>query len=657
MKNKLFLVSSSMLLALILGSCGGETPTESSSEPAEETSVSSESESASSESEPIESESTSEELSEEKPNPRVKQEMPTAEIIDADTDFGDPSSWAGTQYTSQSLGYVYLQDVISDDVYDWGHSILFEDGVYKMWWVRPAVYDAIFYAESTDLKNWVNVQRVLCLSPNATNIKKYANIKGMLGKPSVVHVGDTYYMYFEAPATEDPDLSQTVLEWDNQVMLATSKDGISWEFHCDEQGEPTPVVAMNDAFMKDGTKKNYGEGQPSVFYKDGTFYLTYCHVIYAPGDRENGIYLATSKDGVNFGDPSTHKRISSGNGLGVTYNERTGKYMKCTNSTIVESATLDFTGDVQEYPYCEYNEMSTVRNFPEFIRNPHGLVDKETFYVISLQGERSTTEDWRANYRTWDGYIYAMNPCEFENRPIELPNGAKLTENNLKGYKERKNTYSKPTADAIYASDSSIKIDCVKDAAYENATRVEISRPVYDYGSDFTSTWGEAYVAWNEQYLYVYANIYDTTHDVSYGLLNHTYLYMHDSLDVFVDAVHDYGTGVDVPYDIEQYMIGVDSNNEEFCIKGSNEFDMTDEFSGVRHRVKLREFGYDVEFRVPWHELVTEEIYENKVIGLDFQINDARNNGVGREASVVWSDHTGNSFRFVDKMGDFYLVK
>ena len=30
---------------------------------------------------------------------------------------------------------------------------------------------------------------------------------------------------------------------------------------------------------------------------------------------------------------------------------------------------------------------------------------------------------------------------------------------------------------------------------------------------------------------------------------------------------------------------------------------------------------------------------------------------VGREALVAWADHTGNSFRFTDQMGDVYLIK
>lgn len=81
--------------------------------------------------------------------PRKKQQMPTCEIVDKDYTYGDSSAWAGDKYASADLGYVYLQDVIDDNVYDWGHTVIKEDGKYKMWWVRPAVYDAIFYAEST----------------------------------------------------------------------------------------------------------------------------------------------------------------------------------------------------------------------------------------------------------------------------------------------------------------------------------------------------------------------------------------------------------------------------------------------------------------------------------------------------------------------------
>ena len=357
--------------------------------------------------------------------PRKKQEMPVAKIVDTDNDYGADSGWAGDAYASLDLGSVYLQDFINDTVYDWGHSVIYEDGTYKMWWVRPAIYDSIYYAESKDLKNWTNVQRVICLSPNSTNVKKYDNIKGMIGKPSVLHVDGTYYMYFEAPASEDPDITQTVLEWDNQVLLATSSDGIEWEFYCDENGEPIPVIAMPEELMGNTNDKEYGAGQPSAFYKDGKFYVTYCYVIYSQNIAE--IRVASSEDGKTFGDVSTHRKISGGNGYGVTYNTKTEKYMMATPEKIYESDTLDFNS-AKSYTYYTYDTSSVQTGFCEFVKNPSGLVDTETFYTIHLQGAKSTTGDWRGEHKTWDGHIHAVNPCEYENRPLTLPNGGKATE-------------------------------------------------------------------------------------------------------------------------------------------------------------------------------------------------------------------------------------
>ena len=592
--------------------------------------------------------------------PRQKQEMPTARIVDADYDYGDEAAWAGSEYASVDLGSVYLQDVISDTVYDWGHSVIKEGDTYKMWWVRPAVYDAIFYAESKDLKNWTDVQRVISLSPNATNITSYNAIKGMLGKPSVVHVGDTYYMYFEAPATEDPSTSATVKEWDNQVMLATSPDGINWNFYCAEGNEPTPVVSMPASLMGDTNNRHYGAGQPSVFYKDDTFYLTYCYVLYGSAP-ETGIWLATSSDGIHFGERSTHTRVSDKNGLGFTYNTLTGKYMRCSETRISESDTPDFTdqpANTSGNVYYSFEASQTVASFAEFVRNPHGLVDTMTFYIIHMQGVKSATSDWRTENATWDGHIHAVNPAEYANRTVTLPNGGAATENNLKEYRDRTNVYTRPDADAVYASTEEIAVDGVKESIYDGATKITVARSVYNYGSNFTDSWAEAWVAWNEEYLFVYAQVYDKLIDNSYPISSVATSYMHDSLDIFVDPANDHTTENE-PWGLEQYAICNGSDNSDFIIKGSNDYDLKDEdfVKKTRHRVTLTDYGYAVEVRVPWNEFVVDYIEENAVIGMDFQVNDAMGGGVGREAIVCWSDYTANAFRFVDVMGDVRLVK
>ena len=48
--------------------------------------------------------------------------------------------------------------------------------------------------------------------------------------------------------------------------------------------------------------------------------------------------------------------------------------------------------------------------------------------------------------------------------------------------------------------------------------------------------------------------------------------------------------------------------------------------------------------------------YHSQIILSGRKINDDMGAGY-REAMVVWGDHTGNSFRFVDKFGDIYLIK
>ncbi len=597
---------------------------------------------------------------------RKKQVMPTAEIVDKDYDYGDESTWVADTLSSQDLGKVYLQDVIEDDVYDWGHSVLKEGDTYKMWWCRPGFYDSIFYAESKDLKNWTNVERVICFSPNQTNVKKYRNIKGMLGKPSVVKVGGTYYMYFEAPASEDPDLNATVLEWDNQVMLATSSDGKKWTLH-GKDGEPVPVIAMPADKMGDKNKKTYGVGQPSAFYQDGTFYLTYCYVI----ENVHEIRVATSTDGINFGDTSTHRRISPSNGRGVTYNSRTQKYMM-VGGTLWESDTLDFTSS-EPQTFCSFNSNEVTTSFYEFVRNEQGIVDTETFYVIHQYGTKSSDpDDWRVGHETWDGYIHAVNPKAYGNRMITLPNGGANTENNRAGYKNRSNRYTLPTAEAIYAANDAITIDGVKDDVYNGASKIEVTRPVYSYGSNLTDSWAEVWVAWNEENLYIYANVYDKTPNIEFDISTDAMKsYMHDSFDVMIDTVNDHGENRDVAYGIEQYIVCADSVGGSLLIKSPHDTNITSDFkaSDRRYRTEKRDFGYTVEFQLKWYEFAlndgmgTDYVKENAVIGMDFQVNDAMGNRyglskpVGREAMVVWANHTGNSFQFLDGFGDVRLVK
>ena len=100
-------------------------------------------------------------------------------------------------------------------------------------------------------------------------------------------------------------------------------------------------------------------------------------------------------------------------------------------------------------------------------------------------------------------------------------------------------------------------------------------------------------------------------------------------------------------------------------IKSPHDTNITSDFKPEerRFRTETTNFGYTVEFRLKWYEFAVDGVFENAVIGMDFQVNDAMGNTydmdrpIGREAMVVWSDHTGNSFQYLDGFGDVRLVK
>ena len=162
-------------------------------------------------------------------------------------------------YTVQELGLMQLEDYPIDGVYDNAFNILYIDGVYRMWWCRACPFDTVWYAESKDLKNWYNAQCVIDLHGVQTTY-----MKEMLSWPSVLYVDGKYHMFFEAPAK----IAESG-EYSNNVLYATSKDGLKWTFYPNNK-DPKPVIVNPN--VREGV---YGVGQPKAFYKDGYFYVVY----------------------------------------------------------------------------------------------------------------------------------------------------------------------------------------------------------------------------------------------------------------------------------------------------------------------------------------------------------------------------------------------
>jgi hypothetical protein len=207
--------------------------------------------------------------------------------------------------------------------YDWGACVMYDGGLYRLWWVRlggasksrfpyatvlpdgqrfeftyPDWGDRVYYAESRDGRTWhldgkdyagpvdrfgPDANRpLMVLGPAETDQER-----NHIGSPTVIKVAGTYYMYYEAcsefACTRQSDGRITVgNEYHNQVFVATSKDGHTWRKHPDDR-RPQPIIAAPADNKRPG-RQRYGLGQPSVFHRNGRFVMHYVDSCTGPGD-------------------------------------------------------------------------------------------------------------------------------------------------------------------------------------------------------------------------------------------------------------------------------------------------------------------------------------------------------------------------------------
>jgi hypothetical protein len=123
--------------------------------------------------------------------------------------------------------------------------IFVEDGVYRMWYGAQGRdgHDRILLAESPDSLVW-EPKGVVVDHGDANHVND----------PSVVKVGDTFFMYYTRAPVDVRD----------EIALVTSKDGRLWQ----EQG----TVFRPGA---DGAWDSLLVGRPSVVHEDGRFRMWY----------------------------------------------------------------------------------------------------------------------------------------------------------------------------------------------------------------------------------------------------------------------------------------------------------------------------------------------------------------------------------------------
>lgn len=249
--------------------------------------------------------------------------------------------------------YICNNTCIDCRVSEYAPAVWIENGIYKMiiHTDDPGdncpnnelnFFDYLYYSQSNDAtSNFLNPILALCPSdtlqgcfdkcpddfctPSTTcppdPVKCNPSVEDVvhIGDPTVIKVGDLYYMYYNAPIKDYPGDFQG-----EQIYLATSYDAIHWmkypcwagDLSCTLPPEPVIAFPQSERIANENCTLNYGRKQSSVIYKDGKFIIFYtyktCHSIYdwshVPGwtGLEVNIYRAESLNGYYFGSLLSH---------------------------------------------------------------------------------------------------------------------------------------------------------------------------------------------------------------------------------------------------------------------------------------------------------------------------------------------------------------
>lgn len=564
--------------------------------------------------------------------------------------------WSGDSIVVQDLGNWVLDAFPVDASYDWGSCILNIDGVYKMWWTRSSPWDGIWYAESTDLKHWTNIQivyRLRSVKENTTYIKQH------LADPAVVYVDGKYYFWFETCSTAD---DYGAAYGDGTIVHATSTDGIHLDWYGGE--DPLPVMQPEKENWHQGL---YGSGMPSVIYKDGKFMMYYYD------GKDDVMRLAVSDDGIHFPANKDCPVIFDKSAAGFTYNTLTNKFMMtiCANPQARdpnekdnEVVYIQESDDGINWEYPTWKEMTTsklivsddepkMRCFAEFVKNPYGMVDTPTMYMTYTVGDKPKTGDWwMSTSGTFELHYVAVNLPKFAKRVVDLPDGEKSSEEALKNYEDRIVHWYTRSGIAKYGTPV---IDGTAEELWNETVPMSVDRVAGAAGMLPTNTRGKVRAMWDENYLYIYAEITDSVVSYSYPVENRGDQYHRDGLAVFVDVPRIRDEGSAAAYTPAQYAINITAAGDIVITNPSTNLDISDEFD-CEATVNITDTGYTIEAKCSWNDLVKDMVTENKIIGFDLGINDDMGSG-DRDSCVAWSDYGGTGYRDYTVLGNLTLVK
>lgn len=247
--------------------------------------------------------------------------------------------------------------------------------------------------------------------------------KQQLADPTVVKVGDTFYMYYEAAGEFKPRKGETPIEYNCSVFLATSRDGRRWT-KWPNNTDPQPIIPGPEENKRPG-RRRYGKGQPSVCYKNGKFVLHYVDSVAWPDVMVR----------VESPDPTFRKDVTTASGLtnpaGFTQPIPRGTVSKFAQTDICwlgdswylvrpvygtdrlailrsDSGVFwcdDLTNDhllaprqiaVHDPRGVDYRG----RLYPRFLRDPHGQIIGDQTHMTVFYGSGQHGPGWTAY--TWD---------------------------------------------------------------------------------------------------------------------------------------------------------------------------------------------------------------------------------------------------------------
>lgn len=561
-------------------------------------------------------------------------EDPKEKLKATNYDFGNEENWKKDKITVTDLGDCILDAFPYDNHYDWGQSIIYDEDehIYKMWWCRQSGFDTIWYAESNDLKHWHNAQKILLVENDSTWIKLH------IGKPAVLKINNKYMMYFEAPATL-PDVAH---EFDNNVLLATSDDGIHFEYYTGDTDEACPVIRMSDEQLtlsykqyEEGTSGYgfYGIGQPSVCYVDNTFYV---YVTYSVGNGDL-MYLFKSNDGIHF---ERGTQVFTRAGCGVKYNDLTNKFMLLYEQTVDGQSKIGYmeSNDGINFTYKDltmsYNNPNIVsrgnglvRGYADFVANGQGHINDYTFYCAFMEGKTADAgHDWRQYSNTWDIHITMVNLPQYGNRTQVLPNGYVVDELTLPNYDTKHVEYD-DIFEGIKRYEIAPSLDGKLNDVYLSGKVFDIARQNFINRCIPTNNTAKAYMGYDDNYLYIYIDVKDNTindDDLIYVLFDERRFAKSNGEIVHIKAYRDHYEALDSD---KNPRLDIDVKPVE------------------------KEDGFAVEIRIPW--VIKNSIEKYDSFGFDCYIFNESNN-LNYKSCISFNDiyQTYN----IERCGEIYFL-